>query len=113
MRQRRQDIVSVTTARLSHTDDIRLRERRYVRMQLGRVACVLLAVLLPVPVWAKLLLFVGAMFLPWLGVVMANAGPVVTRERKTAITDRAALPEPAQSERLALDPASVVDGGRA
>ena len=56
-------------------DDIDLRERRYVKMQLGRVACILLAVIVPAPLPVTLVLFAGAVFLPWFGVVMANAGP--------------------------------------
>ena len=59
------DVVTVTTARLSHTDDIALRERRYVRTQLVRVVCVILGVALPIPVVFRLLLFVGAVLLPW------------------------------------------------
>ena len=105
--------VTVTTARLSHTDDIALRERRYVATQMVRVACVVLGVALPVPVYAKLLLFVGAVFLPWFGVVMANAGPTVSRTRRTAIVDRP-LEEtlPAQPQRIAIEPGRVVDAER-
>ena len=105
--------VMVTTARLSHTDDIRLRERRYVATQMVRVVCVVLGVALPVPVPVKLLLFVGAVALPWFGVVMANAGPTVGRRRKTAIVDSGlteTLPEP--EFRLAIEPGRVVDGER-
>ena len=110
---RDEQVVMVTTARLSHTDDIDLRERRYVKTQLVRVACVVLGVALPVPVAFRLLLFVGAVVLPWLGVVMANAGPVVTRQRSTAIVDgplAETLPEPPQ--RLAIEPGRVVEGER-
>lgn len=108
-----EQVVMVTTARLSHTDDIDLRERRYVRTQLVRVVCVVLGVALPVPVVFRLLLFVGALALPWFGVVMANAGPVVSRRRQTAIVDGGlaeTLPEPAQ--RLAIEPGRVVDAER-
>ena len=105
--------VTVTTARLSHTDDIALRERRYVATQMVRVVCVVLGVALPVPVPVKLLLFLGAVCLPWFGVVMANAGPTVSRRRKTAIVDGSlteTLPEPPL--RLAIEPGRVVDGDR-
>lgn len=110
---RDEQVVMVTTAHLSHTDDIDLRERRYVRTQLVRVACVLLGVLLPVPVPFRLLLFVGAVALPWFGVVMANAGPVVSRRRASAIVDghlTETLPEPPL--RLAIEPGRVVDAER-
>jgi len=110
-RDRDEQVVTVTTARISHTDDIALRERRYVATQLVRVVCVVLGVALPVPVPVKLLLFVGAVFLPWFGVVMANAGPSVSRApRRSAIVDRGlteTLPVP--EGRLAIEPGRVVD----
>ena len=105
-------VVTVTTARLSHTDDISLREKRYIRTQLVRVACVVLGVALPVPVAVKLLLFVAAVVLPWFGVVMANAGPVVARKRDTAIADDLRETLPAQPLRLAIEPGRVVDAER-
>lgn len=101
------EVVTVTTARRSHSDDIALRERRYVMMQMCRVACVLLGVFVPAPVPVKLLLFSGAVFLPWFGVVMANAGPVVEKQGKTAVVARGSLEEPVQ--RIALEPGRVVD----
>lgn len=103
----------VTTAHLSHTDDIALREKRYVRTQAVRLLCVVLGVVLPVPVPLRLLLFVGAVVLPWFGVVMANAGPVVTRTRSTALVDGhldETLPPPAP--RIAIEPGRVVDAER-
>ncbi len=105
--------VTVTTARLSHSDDIKLRERRYVALQMVRVACVVLGVALPVAVPLRLLLFVGAVVLPWFGVVMANAGPTVARGGKTAIVDSGltdTLPPPPL--RLAIEPGRVVDAER-
>ena len=107
---RSEQVVTVTTARLSHSEDIALRERRYMLMQLGRLVCVVLGVALPVPVAFRLLLFVGAVCLPWFGVVMANAGPTVTRDRNVAIVDRG-LSEtlPDQPLRLAIEPGRVID----
>ncbi len=110
---RHEPVVTVTTARMSHSDDITLRERRYIKTQLVRVVCVVLGVALPVPVALRLLLFVGAVCLPWFGVVMANAGPVVSRRRATAIVEGGlaeTLPEPPL--RLAIEPGRVVDAER-
>jgi hypothetical protein len=103
----------VTTAARSHTDDISLRQRRYVITQSVRIACVLLATLLPVPlVWKGVLIF-GAVALPWFGVVMANAGPSVSRRRRSAVVDRSALAhEPEEPQRIALEPGRVVDAER-
>lgn len=104
------EVVSVTTARRSHTDDIALRERRYVLTQMVRVVCVVLGVAVPAPVWVKLLLFAGAVFLPWFGVVMANAGPAIDRQAPNATVARGSLDEPVQ--RVAIEPGRVVDAER-
>lgn len=77
--------------------------RRYVVTQGVRLVCLVLAVSLPVPVWAKLLLVLGALVLPWMGVVAANGGPARERTRETAMVERV---EPV---RLQLDPGTVVD----
>ncbi len=108
-----QQVTLVTTAGRSHSDDITLRQRRYVLTQSVRIVCVVLAAFLPVPVEWKGVLIFGAVALPWFGVVMANAGPTVGRSRKTAIVDGGlteTLPEP--ELRLAIEPGRVVDGER-
>ncbi|MEX2290124.1 MAG: DUF3099 domain-containing protein [Mycobacteriales bacterium] len=107
MRQRRRspEVTVVTAARLSHTDDITLRQRRYVLTQSVRIACVVLATMLPVPLVWKGVLILGAIGLPWFGVVMANAGPTVSRRRRTAMVERPAE----QPMRLALEPGRVID----
>ena len=100
------ETVVVTTAGLSHTDDQRLRQRRYVITQLVRISCFVLAVALPVPLVWKLILIVGAVALPWMGVVAANAGPSINRRQgPTAIIDRPVdLPL-----RIAIEPGRVID----
>lgn len=102
--------VNVTSARHSHAEDIALRQRRYIMTQSVRVSCVILGVAIPgLPVWARGLFFVGAVVLPWLGVVAANAGPTVLsrKQRKTAIAT--GLTETAMPERIAID-SRVIDG---
>jgi hypothetical protein len=99
-------VTVVTTAGMSHTDDLALRQRRYVVMQSMRMLCVVMATLLPVALAWKGVLILGAVALPWFGVVMANAGPTVDRARRTAIVDRP-VEEPL---RLQIDPGRVVDG---
>jgi hypothetical protein len=99
------DRTVITTAGRSHTDDMRLRTRRYLITQAVRVACVLLAVLLPVePVW-KIGFIVGSVVLPWFGVVAANAGPAVDRTRATALVVDQVEPLPM----TALPPGRVID----
>ena len=109
MSQRKPQVVRVTAAARSHSDDIALRERRYVTMQMGRVVCVLLAVIVPAPLPVTLLLFAGAVFLPWFGVVMANGGPPRETAREHAMVEHGSLDEPV---RLAIEPGRVVDAER-
>ena len=100
------EAVVVTTAGRSHTEDRRLRQRRYVTTQLVRIACFVLAVALPVPLVWKLGLVVAAVVLPWMGVVAANAGPAVSRKgRANAIIDRP-VDRPL---RVAIEPGRVID----
>jgi len=100
------EVTLVTSAGRSHSDDIALRQRRYVLTQSVRIVCVLLAAFLPVPVAWKGLLIVGAVLLPWFGVVMANAGPTAARSRPTALVDRPVEPQPV---RIAIEPGRVID----
>ena len=103
-------VVTVTTARLSHSADIALRQRRYAVTQGIRIVCVVLGVVLPLPIALRGLLFLGAVVLPWLGVVAANAGPTVARKKKTAIVEgHLAETLPEQPLRLAIEPGRVVD----
>ncbi|MCU1593523.1 MAG: hypothetical protein JWO12_915 [Frankiales bacterium] len=99
------EATSVTTAGLSGTEDRKLRQRRYAITQLVRVSCFVLAVALPVPLWAKLVLIVGAFTLPWMGVMAANAGPTISRNRPSAILDDRVV-EPV---RIAIEPGRVID----
>jgi hypothetical protein len=99
------EITVVTSAGRSHSDDITLRQRRYVLTQSVRIVCVVLAVALPVPVVWKTLLLFGAVALPWFGVVMANAGPSVSRRRATALVARPVE----QPVRIAIEPGRVID----
>ena len=99
------DVTSITSARLSHTDDIALRQRRYVLTQSVRILCVVLATALPVPVVWKIGFIFGAVALPWFGVVMANAGPTVSRKAKPRYVAPAATP----SQHVAIEPGRVID----
>jgi hypothetical protein len=102
---RRHETIRVTSAGLSHTDDLRLRQRRYLMTQGVRVACVLLAVLLPVAVVWKIGFIAGSIVLPWFGVVAANAGPTVERKRRSAVV----LPAVDAPAPLAIEPGRIID----
>jgi hypothetical protein len=107
--QREPHVVNVTTARHSHDADIALRQRRYMATQGVRLVCVILGVLLPIPIWAKGLFFVGAVALPWCGVVMANAGPTVLSRKQRASAIALGLTETPAPDRIPLDPAKIID----
>jgi len=63
---------SITDAPTSHTDDLGVRYRKYVISMLIRTACFLAFVL--VDHWVRWIFVAGAIFLPYVAVVLANAG---------------------------------------
>src|SRR3954447_23846370 len=74
MRRRRgRDPVNITTASRPHSEDIRGRERRYVVSMGIRTVCFLL-VLVTRGHWYVWVFLVAALVLPYIAVVMANAG---------------------------------------
>ena len=97
-------VTVVTTAGRSHSDDIVLRQRRYLAMQSLRVACLLLAATVPGGLAVKGVFIVGAVVLPYFGVVMANAGP--SRDRRRPVVQEKAVEQP---QRLEIRPGRVVD----
>jgi hypothetical protein len=102
--QARTEVTVVTTAGRSHSDDIVLRQRRYLALQSVRVTCLLLAATVPGGLAVKGVFILGAVVLPYFGVVMANAGPA--RDRKRPAVQERAVEQPA---RLQIQPGRVVD----
>jgi len=85
-------VQSVTTAHAGRLEDVAARQRRYLLMMGIRIACLPLAVL--VDGWARWIFIAGAVVLPYVAVVIANA---VARPRDGTLTPahrvpRAALP---------------------
>lgn len=77
MRRQRTDgdadgVVSITSAAPSLSDDVARRTRRYLIQMSIRVVCFLGAVL--VDHWTRWLLLLGAVVLPYVAVLLANAG---------------------------------------
>lgn len=68
----RDSVVRITTAGTSRADDIARRQRRYVFSMAIRTVCFISAVLVG-PGWLRWVLVVGALVLPYVAVVMANA----------------------------------------
>lgn len=107
MRRRRRgsELTVVTTAGRSHSEDIALRQRRYLALQSLRVVCLLFAATVPAGLVVRGALLAGALVLPYFGVVMANAGPSRDRRSTPALAETATEGQP----RLAISPSRVVD----
>jgi hypothetical protein len=103
-------VVRITGARSSLTEDVRGRQRRYMIAMAVRTLCVILAVVL----WhdsriLAIIGLVGGMFIPYVAVVIANAGrenspsmpetfvghqPQPMIEAAVPVADKAAAPHP-------------------
>jgi hypothetical protein len=68
------DAVRITTAPRSRADDIAARQKRYIYSMVLRTVCFVGAVIVGGG-WLMWTFLVGAIFLPYVAVVMANAGP--------------------------------------
>jgi type IV secretory pathway TrbD component len=64
--------VRITTARTSHSDELRGREKRYLLSMAVRTVCVVLAVV--ADGFLRWGFIAGAVILPYVAVVMANVG---------------------------------------
>jgi hypothetical protein len=64
--------VNITTAPITHAQDVRARQTRYVVSMLIRTACFVGAIVASGPL--RWVLVVAALFLPYIAVVFANAG---------------------------------------
>ena len=71
-RRRHGDTVHITSARTSHSEDLRARQNRYLFSMAVRTVCVVLAVV--TAGYLRWAFIAGAVFLPYIAVVMANAG---------------------------------------
>ncbi|MBD0292615.1 MAG: DUF3099 domain-containing protein [Jiangellaceae bacterium] len=70
-RRRDEPVQSVTTARPSHTADIDARQRRYLLIMAVRIICIPPAII--VDGWVRWFFILGAVVLPYIAVVVANA----------------------------------------
>ena len=89
-------MISITSAPEPLADDLARRTRRYL-LQMGiRTLCFVLAVVLwgVVPSWVSLLFIVGAVVLPYVAVLFANAGRERTDTSPALFDPRAIGPRP-------------------
>jgi len=70
----------VTSARRAHSEELSERTRRYLISMAIRTVCVVLAIFV-VHGPLRLVAIAAAVILPWLAVVVANAGPVDDEEQ--------------------------------
>jgi Protein of unknown function (DUF3099) len=73
MVRREPDPIRITTATRSHSEDISARQRRYVISMTIRTLCFLLAVV-SIGHWFMWVFLAASFVLPYVAVVMANAG---------------------------------------
>ncbi|CAA9370235.1 MAG: hypothetical protein AVDCRST_MAG21-707 [uncultured Nocardioidaceae bacterium] len=67
-----QEPVNITSARVSHSVDLKRRQTRYLFSMLTRTVCFVLAIVTEGP--TRWVFVAGAVFLPYIAVVLANAG---------------------------------------
>ena len=73
MRRKEDEGVRITSAQRPRSEDIGGRQKRYLISMAIRTACFILAVV-SIGHWFMWVFLVGAIFLPYVAVVMANAG---------------------------------------
>jgi len=84
------EVHAITDAGVALSTDQAGRMKRYFASMMIRTACFILAVILPSPYrWMAL---VGAVTLPYIAVVVANAGRETIRGRARRLDDSKALP---------------------
>lgn len=93
-------VAKITTARPSLSEDVAQRTRRYLVLMGIRTVCFVLAIF--VPGWPRWVFIAGAVLLPYISVVFANAGREPNRsDDLPAVPDdlRAIEPGPSRTDR--------------
>jgi Flp pilus assembly protein TadB len=70
----RDEPILVTTAPISARDERRTRERRYLITMAVRIVAFVVAIVFATG-WIRVIAVILALVLPWVAVVLANAGP--------------------------------------
>jgi hypothetical protein len=104
------EVLNITDAQESHTDEMHRRMVKYTVAMSIRLACLLLFFF--IPGWERWLFVAGAVFLPWIAVVIANGGADRNRIKPSdALLDQAPRGELPSAEEVAeRDRAQVVPG---
>ncbi|NKX49246.1 DUF3099 domain-containing protein [Arthrobacter deserti] len=93
------EVLNITDAQESHTDEMHRRMVKYTVAMTIRMACLLLFFF--IPGWERWLFVAGAVFLPWIAVVIANGGSDNSRLKPSdALLDQAPMSELPSAEFL-------------
>jgi hypothetical protein len=93
-RRSQNPVFVVTSARQGHTEEMSGRLRRYLISMSVRVVFLVLAIFV-LTGWLRVVGIVAALVLPWIAVVLANAGPTGDDDDPTFVTpDRVAIDGP-------------------
>ncbi|MFD1211360.1 DUF3099 domain-containing protein [Arthrobacter sp. GCM10027362] len=108
------EVLNITDAQESHTDEMHRRMVKYTVAMSVRLACLLLFFF--IPGWQRWLFVAGAVFLPWIAVVIANGGADKSRIGPSdALLDHAPMAElpsaesVAERDRVDILPGEVVE----
>ena len=86
------EVLSITDVPESHTDEMHRRMVKYSLAMGIRLACLLLFFF--IDTWFRWFFVAGAVFLPWIAVIIANGGSDKSHlTHSTALLDQAPLPE--------------------
>jgi hypothetical protein len=104
------EVLNITDVQESHTDEMRRRMVKYTIAMSIRLACLLLFFF--IPGWQRWLFVAGAVFLPWIAVIIANGGSDKNRIKPSdALLDQVPLAElPAAAPAAGPDQAEVLLG---
>lgn len=91
------EVAKITSAHTAHSEDMRARMVKYGVAMGIRMVC--LGLLFVVPGWWKVLPILGAVFIPWFAVIIANGGGDTVSPDENALLDHAPQAElPAADE---------------
>jgi hypothetical protein len=104
------EVLNITDVQESHTDEMHRRMVKYTIAMSIRLACLLLFFF--IPGWQRWLFVAGAVFLPWIAVVIANGGADQSRIKPSdALLDQAPLGElPPADSAAERDGADILTG---
>jgi hypothetical protein len=104
---RRLDPAVVTNAPLTLEQERMIRQHRYMWTMGGRTVMFIIAIAVPMPIWARFILLGASMIVPWLAVMAANQ----PHQRIGAQAVVGYLPSAVTPlEPLQLDQSKVIDG---